>query len=70
MGTFIEVRIDPSKCVHPSGCLKCVNKCPVGVFTTENEKIVTIYDNEDECTFCNVCIETCPKDAIEIAKLY
>ncbi len=70
MGMFVSLKIDSQLCEGEAGCHRCVDICPVDAFEVEGEKIVTIFDNEDECTFCNMCIQECPKAAVEVVKLY
>lgn len=71
MGMFVSLKIDEKLCEAPqSGCHQCVDICPVDVFRLENGKILTIFDSEDECTFCNMCVEECPRTAVKVVKLY
>ena len=51
-------------------CGECVKICPVNIFDKKENRIITIEVNEDECTLCNLCLDKCPVDAIEIEKLY
>lgn len=70
MGMFIEVRIEPSNCQAARGCDLCVRLCPVEVFRLEGGQVSPIYDNEDECTLCNLCVDQCPARAVAVVKLY
>ncbi len=70
MGMFIELRIDHTTCQVASGCDLCARLCPVEAFRVEGGQVTLIYDNEDECTLCNLCVDQCPEDAIEVVKLY
>jgi NAD-dependent dihydropyrimidine dehydrogenase PreA subunit len=70
MGMFIELRIDPVACQVASGCDLCARLCPVEAFRVEGGWVTPVYDNEDECTLCNLCVEQCPGRAIEVIKLY
>ena len=71
MGIFIKVEVDKDKCEAPSSrCQECVRVCPVDVFQSEGGEIITMPDNEDECTLCNICVEKCPAKAIKVTKLY
>lgn len=71
MGMFIRIEIDRNKCQASSkGCQECRKVCPVDVFQSQDGKIVTIPDNEDECTLCHICQERCPVQAVKVSKLY
>ena len=61
MGIFIKVEVDKDKCEASSGgCQECVKICPVDVFQSKGREIITIPDNEDECTLCGICVENAP----------
>lgn len=70
MGVFIEVRIDREACLAKQGCEICSRVCPVAAFVIGNGQLMLVHDNEDECTLCNLCVEQCPANAIEVARLY
>ena len=71
MGMFIQIEIDRDKCgASSSGCQECIRICPVDVFQHTDGKIVTVPDNEDECSLCYICMERCPAQAIKVSKLY
>ncbi|MBW9220898.1 4Fe-4S binding protein [Methanothermococcus sp. SCGC AD-155-M21] len=59
----MSVIIDYDKCKGPD-CAECVNTCPMEVFEIEDAKVVVA--NEEVCTFCMVCEDVCPEDAIEV----
>ena len=42
------------------GCGTCVERCPVGAATIEDEHSVV---NDDKCIGCGVCTSTCPTDS-------
>lgn len=50
--------IDENECV---GCGVCIDSCPEGTISMENEK-ATI--DQDKCTFCGECFSACPQEAI------
>jgi len=68
MGMFVTVIIQDDKC--RDSCKECADTCPVSIFGIKDKKIFVLKENEDECTFCNFCIEKCPYGAIEIKKEY
>ena len=70
MGMFIELRIDPITCQAASGCALCARLCPVEAFQVEGGQVTPVYDNEDECTLCSLCVDQCPGHAIAVIKLY
>jgi len=70
MSIFIKIKINEKTCKGFSECGECVKICPVNIFDKKENRIITIEVNEDECTLCNLCLDKCPVDAIEIEKLY
>lgn len=68
MGLFVTVNINKEKC--PVGCKACLEACPMKIFNNNSGSISTDYDLEDECTFCNVCVEQCAHGVITIEKNY
>lgn len=70
MGIFIEVRVDRETCRVADGCDQCVRVCPVAAFEIRDGQIALVYDNEDECTLCNLCVDRCPVGAIRVVKRY
>ncbi len=70
MGMFIEVRVNLADCQAPTGCKLCTQVCPVGVFRLGSGQVNTAYDNEDECTLCDLCVDQCPGNCIVVNKLY
>ena len=70
MGLFVSLKIDVERCIGVSRCGKCLKVCPVKIFAIGDEHPVSIAENEDECTLCDLCLEVCKPDAIRICKLY
>jgi ferredoxin len=70
MNEFIDVSIDRNKCIGITECGQCIRVCPVNIFEDEAEWPDTIVENLDECTLCNLCLNTCKPGAIVISKLY
>lgn len=68
MGLFVTVEINKEAC--PEGCAACVESCPMKIFQKTGGAVAADYDLEDECTFCNVCLEQCAGGAISIVKNY
>ena len=70
MSIFINIRINQKTCRGFKDCGECVKICPVNIFDKEENIIFSAEANEDECTLCNLCLDKCPVDAVEIVKLY
>lgn len=70
MSEFIQVKIDMGRCVGIKKCGRCVAVCPVNIFDNKHGEPVSLEDQEDECTLCQLCLEECQPDAITITKLY
>jgi NAD-dependent dihydropyrimidine dehydrogenase PreA subunit len=70
MGEFITLDIDPDRCLGIEKCGKCIQVCPVNIFTSNGDYPKAVKDNEDECTLCNLCLQGCEVNAISIRKLY
>ena len=69
MGVFVGLVIDYGKCKGKE-CGLCVGACPVNVFVEKSDFIDVDPQQEDECTFCEVCLERCPVNCISIEKKY
>lgn len=70
MGEFVHIVIDEKKFVNSDDMKACANSCPVGIFEMKSGRLHVVEENEDECTFCGLCIEASPNGAIKIEKLY
>ena len=70
MGEFVKVEISLSKCLGNGECGRCISVCPVNIFGTNDNYPAILQENEDECTLCDLCIETCTPGAIAIRKVY
>jgi len=51
----------PHKC---TGCLRCVEVCPHGVFAPHEKKVVVT--DRDMCMECGACMMNCAWDAINV----
>jgi ferredoxin len=76
------ISIDQSRCTVPFLCKRCLQVCPDAVFRVqrvlEREERLKELDPRvdgnyvlsaprlDKCTMCNLCIESCPVDALTI----
>ena len=70
MGEFIRIIIDQDKCGDLVESQKWVDVCPVNIFKAQEGRLSVSAENEDECTLCELCLESCPEGAITIQKLY
>lgn len=52
--------VDKEKC---EGCGDCVESCPNGSITMEDNLAVV---NQDECIDCAACVDACTKSAITV----
>ena len=70
MSEFIKVDIDLNRCLGIEKCGKCIQVCPVNIFSLNGDYPKPVEANEDECTLCELCLQSCQVDAIIIHKLY
>lgn len=70
MGLFITAAIDEGKCLGLDTCGKCLAACPVNVFKKGKQIPTVDPENEDECTLCDLCLDVCKPDCIQITKEY
>ncbi|MBM4237116.1 MAG: 4Fe-4S dicluster domain-containing protein, partial [Euryarchaeota archaeon] len=47
-----------------TGCGKCEEVCPAGVFKMVDE--ISKVEEPDECTECGACVDECPSEAINL----
>ena len=70
MSLFIKLEINPAMCLGIEQCGKCIQFCPVNIFSSNGDYPQAVEAHEDECTLCNLCLQNCQVDAIIIHKLY
>lgn len=56
-----EIKVLTDEC---TGCGSCVETCPFGAITLEDDIAVI----GDKCTYCGACVEVCPVGAIVLKK--
>ena len=55
------LRFDPEKC---TGCRRCVEVCPRGVFVMENKRAQVT--DKDLCMECGACATNCDSGALSV----
>ncbi len=53
--------MDSEKC---TGCGKCIEVCPHGVFALDNGKSDIV--EKDSCIECGACVKNCPFNALQV----
>ena len=69
MGIFIKIQTDNHK-ISPEIAEQLVSLCPVDIFARLDRQLVVRSEQEDECTLCELCLDTAPAGALTIHKLY
>ena len=70
MGMFITFKIEQDR-LSAADRKRCVEVCPVDIFCLQGDgQLATQPDNEDECTLCDLCLQTSPPGALRFVKLY
>lgn len=71
----MRLRVDYLKCVRPDQCRRCLQACGRVVLVMyperrEDQKVATGWRllplHEGYCNGCRLCVEACPKSAIEL----
>lgn len=60
---MVTIVIDYDKCKGPD-CYECVDICPMEILVIGDDKVDIV--NTDECNFCEVCMDVCNEECIEI----
>ncbi len=58
-----KIDINHDKC-EGSECGECADICPMEILVLEGDKI--LIQNEEYCTLCEVCMDTCPQQCINV----
>lgn len=69
MALFIRVTLDVAGCAELGDCRALVALCPVDIFEEVEGTVMVVEDNVDECTLCELCMQTAP-GAVTVEKLY
>lgn len=67
--TFLAMKVDEEGNPACTACLTCQAGCPDAAIRIEkdpenNKRAVTFTVNSGRCTFCGLCVENCPFDAL------
>lgn len=69
MAMFIRVDIHESVQSDAALAKQLTEVCPVDIFALNGEQVVTVEENLDECTLCDLCIDAAG-DRVQVVKLY
>lgn len=64
-----KLKFTPERC---AGCKLCVKDCPTGAIAINkigDKKFEAVIDL-DLCIYCGQCVDSCPKDALEMTLEY
>lgn len=70
MGLFIDIQIDQSKFAGLRERELCARVCPVDALKATEASLDVVAENEDECTFCDLCVQNAPAGAVRIVRTY
>jgi ferredoxin len=70
MADFITIDLSKDKCIGVAKCGACVKVCPVNIFRADDDNVLVMEANEDECTLCELCSNACKPAAISVRKMY
>ncbi len=70
MGMFINVEINQAKFTTNAEREACARTCPVDALRVEGDQVRIDPENEDECIFCDLCVQKAPAGAIKVVKTY
>ena len=58
-----KITIDYDKC-DGADCAECADVCPMGILVLKGDKIEIV--EPEECSYCEVCMDVCPNDCINV----
>lgn len=70
MGLFVELKIDQTRFATREERERLAGVCPVDAFVVEGDRLVPHPENEDECTFCDLCVQKAPAGAVQVVRSY
>ena len=69
VGVFVRIIAD-ERALGQERAKRLVSVCPVDVFGFDGGSLMVKPDQEDECTFCELCLEIAPRGSVIIRKTY
>ena len=60
---MVKITIDQEKC-EGADCAERVDVCPMEVIILDGEKVKV--RNTEDCSLCEVCMDVCPNEAINV----
>lgn len=69
-GTFIDVAVEESVMADAELAAKLTEVCPVDIFSVEDDRLVIVEENLDECVLCDLCLAVVPGGTLEVVRLY
>jgi len=70
VGLFIDVILDKEKFTEKKSLRRLVEVCPVDIFRAQEDDVIVVAENEDECILCNLCVEASPPGGVDIRRRY
>lgn len=61
LANVVTLELDVEKC---TGCRRCIEVCPHGVFAIESKK--ALIADRDACMECGACARNCEPEAISV----
>ena len=59
----LKIHFYPEKC---KGVWQCYEVCPIGCWTPDRQKRVSVFHDAEKCIACGACVLQCPEGAIEL----
>lgn len=69
MGVFIDIEVHQES-IPLVIAEQIVSLCPVEIFTISENRLGLQPEREDECTLCELCLNTAPEGTLTIRKTY
>lgn len=66
---FIQIEIDNNQ-ISRDHALELLGNCPVNIFKLDGNILGVVQEQEDECTFCERCLDISNPGAVVIRKRY
>lgn len=71
MSMFVKIEVDAKTADDAALAKKLVEVCPVNIFALDAKgRARIVEENQDECTLCDLCLQTVPGGGVRVNKLY